>query len=519
MAKTINWTACDVELGDLKPWDRNPKSISKNHARRLIEYWQRIGQFQTIAIGPGGEVYDGHQRLSCLLSVYGASYVVKCLRSSRPLTDEERQELVIAAHVGTTGQFDWDALSGWDAGQLQEWGMDAETLASWNSDANALREMLEAAKEEPPEDPGAQIDKAEELREKWGVETGQLWQLGEHRLICGDCTDRAVVERVMGGERAVLVHADPPYGMGKENEGIENDNLYREKLDEFQMKWWRACRPLVEDNGSAYIWGNSENLWRLWYCGGLRDSERLTFRNEIVWEQEGSSWGKSGMAGLRQFAQNGERALFFMLGEQGFNNNSDNYWDGWEGIRSSLMADCEKMGWGPKDIERICGVGMYSHWFTKSQWTFIPEEHYRKLQAAAREHDAFKREHDELKREHDELKREHDELKRKFYATRSYFDNTHDNSTDIWLFERVKGDDRFDHATPKPVEMMARVVKSSSPDGAVVLVPFGGTLPELIACERLGRKCRAVEISPAYCAVAIQRWVDMTGGTPELITS
>lgn len=180
MAETINWTACDVELGDLKPWDRNPKSISKNHARRLIEYWQRIGQFQTIAIGPGGEVYDGHQRLSCLLSVYGASYVVKCLRASRPLTDEERQELVIAAHVGTTGQFDWDALSGWDAGQLQEWGMDAETLASWNSDANALREMIEAEKqeqrenntetdEETDEQEGQPLDYIFPSYDKWGV--------------------------------------------------------------------------------------------------------------------------------------------------------------------------------------------------------------------------------------------------------------------------------------------------------------------------------------------------------------
>ena len=53
---------------------------------------------------------------------------------------------------------------------------------------------------EPPEAPEPQTNIAEELREKWGVETGQLWQLGEHRLICGDCTDADVVARVMGGE-------------------------------------------------------------------------------------------------------------------------------------------------------------------------------------------------------------------------------------------------------------------------------------------------------------------------------
>jgi len=344
--------------------------------------------------------------------------------------------------------------------------------------------------------------------------------LGEHRLVCGDCTDAAVVARVMGGEKAALVHADPPYGMGKESEGIANDNLYREKLDAFQMAWWKACRPFVEDNGSAYIWGNAEDLWRLWYVGGLKDSERLTIRNEITWDkrEDNPTMLVSGVPlESRRMYHPTERCLFFMLGEQGFNNNADNYWDGWENIRSALAADCEKMGWGPKDIERICGVGMYGHWFTKSQWAFIPEQHYKKLQAAAREHDAFKREHDAFKREHDDLKREHDDLKREFYATRAYFDNTHDRMTDVWEFQRVTGEDRHGHATPKPVEMMERAIKSSAPEGAIVYVPFNGTGPELIACERLGRRCRACEISPEYVGVALERFYQMTGIEPVLL--
>lgn len=77
--------------------------------------------------------------------------------------------------------------------------------------AARLRELLAQTKA-PVEDAGAQIDKAEELREKWKVEVGQLWQLGEHRVICGDCTDRAVVERVMQGKKAAVV-SDPPYGI------------------------------------------------------------------------------------------------------------------------------------------------------------------------------------------------------------------------------------------------------------------------------------------------------------------
>lgn len=145
----MNWQPIDVTLSDLTPWEHNPKTISKSHARRLLKLWDELGQFQTIAIGPAGEVYDGHQRLSVLLAAHGAAYTVKALQSERALTEEERAELVIAAHVGTVGQFDWQKLSGWDTATLTQWGMDAETLQGWNSDAANLATMLGVETEAP----------------------------------------------------------------------------------------------------------------------------------------------------------------------------------------------------------------------------------------------------------------------------------------------------------------------------------------------------------------------------------
>ena len=71
------------------------------------------------------------------------------------------------------------------------------------------------------------------------------------------------------------------------------------------------------------------------------------------------------------------------------------------------------------------------------------------------------------------------------------------------------------HPTQKPVEFFEKII--SSVEGRSVYDPFLGSGTTLIACERLGRKCRAVEISPAYVAVAIQRWVDVTGGEPVLV--
>lgn len=73
------------------------------------------------------------------------------------------------------------------------------------------------------------------------------------------------------------------------------------------------------------------------------------------------------------------------------------------------------------------------------------------------------------------------------------------------------------HPAMFPVALPEAYIEACTDTGGIVCEPFSGSGTTLIACERLGRKCRAVEISPAYCAVAIQRWVDATGGTPELI--
>jgi hypothetical protein len=209
----------------------------------------------------------------------------------------------------------------------------------------------------------------------------------------------------------------------------------------------------------------------------------------------------------RMFPTTTERCLFFMLGEQGFNNNADNYWEGWEPVRSYLETEMLKCGWTTKDINRITGTQMASHWITKSQWGLITAEHYAKIQQGAREHDAFKR-------EHDELKQEHDELKQAFYETRAYFDNTHDNMTDVWSYPRVSGEERYGHATPKPVEMISRIIKSSAPDKTILGEPFGGSGSTLIAAHQTGRTCYTMELDPHYCDIICKRFQQATGIEP-----
>ncbi len=317
----------------------------------------------------------------------------------------------------------------------------------------------------------------------------------------GDCRD--VAPLLDSGSFDVMI-ADPPYGMGKEKEGVMHDNLYRDKLDVFLMECWSACRPSLKENASAYIWGEAESLWRLWYCGGLADSERLTMRNEIVWDK-GSGQGMESDK-HRMFPTATERALFFMLGEQGFNNNAESYWEGWEPVRCYLRSERDKAGWDNKTVAAFFGFHprMADHWFSKSQWSMPTESQYKRLQSEAKGA-AFNREHDDLKRQHDDLKRQHDDLKRKFYSTRCHFDNTHQTMTDVWKYPRVTGSERNGHPTPKPVAMMGRCVKTSCPEGGSVLDPFMGRAPTAIACIRTGRSFVGIEKDQEHFEGARQR--------------
>jgi DNA modification methylase len=207
----------------------------------------------------------------------------------------------------------------------------------------------------------------------------------------------------------------------------------------------------------------------------------------------------------RMFPTASERCLFFMLGEQGFNNNADNYWEGWEPIRLYLEGERKKAGWDVPAMKRAAGHSDLSrdHWTSKSQWSFITEEVYKKLQAAANDQ-AFQKEYQVFQKDYQVLKNE-------FYATRAHFDNTHDNMTDVWSFDRVSGEDRQGHATPKPVEMMERVMNSSLMKGGLCVEPFGGSGSTLIGAEKTGRKCYTMELQEKYCDVIVKRWQEYTG--------
>lgn len=145
-----------------------------------------------------------------------------------------------------------------------------------------------------------------------------------------------------------------------------------------------------------------------------------------------------------------------------------------------------------------------NHWWSKSQFALPTRENYEALREYGKK----------VLKDYDFLKKDYDELKKDFYAGRSFFDNTHDNMNNVWHFPKTSQEERKEtggHATPKPIALCSRAIKSSSRENETVLDVFGGSGSTLIACEQLNRKCFMMELDEHYCDVIITRWENLTG--------
>jgi len=128
VSSDLTWTNETKCLRDLKPQEDNPRKISEEQAQRLLESWDEYNQVETLAIGPDGTIYNGHQRYHTLLALGDLDMPVDVRVSSRALTKDEWRKLTVFLHRGTVGEFDFEALKGWDTGDLLAWGFEEGEL-------------------------------------------------------------------------------------------------------------------------------------------------------------------------------------------------------------------------------------------------------------------------------------------------------------------------------------------------------------------------------------------------------
>jgi len=370
-----------VKINEVKSNPNNPRIIKDDKFKKLVASIKELPQMlelRPIVVNEDMVVLGGNMRLkACKEAGLKEIPIIK----ASELNEEQQRAFIIKDNVGF-GEWDWDALANeWDAEQLEEWGLDV------------------------PNFEGVELDAVEDDFDapEGGIETdiviGDLFEIGEHRLLCGDSTDSDSVAKLMNGKKADVAHNDPPYGMKKENEGVLNDNLNYSDLLNFNHEWIALQFSHIKENGSWYCWGIDEPLMDI-YSDILKPyiaQQKATFRNLITWDK-GNGQGQNSEL-TRSFATADEKCLFVMMGVQGFNNSKDNYFEGWEPIREYLVSQKNKLGWSTDKIIEITGKTSASHYFTKSQWAFPTEEHYNSIKNEAKGQ-AFKKEYDQLKKEY-----------------------------------------------------------------------------------------------------------------------
>jgi hypothetical protein len=385
-----------VKINEVKPNPKNPRLIKDEKFKKLVksiqEFPDMLNKRPLIVFTDVDSKYvvlGGNMRLKACKEV-GIKEIPVIVADE--WTEEQKAEFLIKDNVGF-GEWDWDGLANeWDVEKLQDWGLDLPV------DLSVVEEL--EAEEDDYEIPN-------EINTD--IVLGDLFEIGEHRLLCGDSTCSDTVAKLMNGQKADMAHNDPPYGMKKEKEGVLNDNLNYNDLLDFNREWIALQFTHLKESGSFYCWGIDEPLMDI-YSEILKPyiaEQKATFRNLITWDK-GHGQGQNS-ENTRSYAVADEKCLFAMLGVQGFNNNADNYFEGWEPIRDYLLSQRIKAGWDIPTMKRIAGHSDLSrdHWTCKSQWTMPTKEVYLTFQKWCIDNkvDAFKKEYEELKKEYEELKK------------------------------------------------------------------------------------------------------------------
>lgn len=497
MNKT-NVTYMDVNA--LIPYANNPR-LNDNAVDAVAASIKEFGFKVPIVIDGENVIINGHTRLKAARKL-GLTQVPAIVADD--LTPEQVKAFRLADNkTGEIAQWDIEKLEieldGIDDIDMGEFGFDDMQIDS-------LDEETEIVEDEVPE-----------LQEEPKAKLGDIYQLGNHRLMCGDSTIGEDVNKLMNGVKADLVFTDPPYGMKKENDGVANDNLNYDDLLEFNKKWIPITFNNLKDNGSWYCWGIDEPLMDIYsnILKPMKKQNKITFRNFITWDK-GNGQGQLSSE-YRMYPIADEKCLFVMCGVQGFNTNQDNYFEEFEPVRSYLEKEIKKIGESDKKIANALGYKdgrTVNHWWSKSQWTFPTEENVKALQEYAKTKGIS------IFENINGIKAEYEKIKAEYYSTRAYFDNTHDNMNNVWNFSRTSGDEKESaagHATPKPIALCSRAIETSSRENENVLDVFGGSGSTLIACEQLNRNCFMMELEPRWVDVIIQRWENFTGQKAKLL--
>ena len=378
-----------VSVEKLIPYVKNSRTHSDGQVAQIAASIKEFGWTNPILVDGENGVIAGHGRLLAARKLGQKEVPVIELAH---MTESQKRAYVIADNqLAMNAGWDTTLLS-LELADLKEQGFEMDVLGF---DPKELDKLLEPEQVEGLTDEDAVPETPVEPKTK----LGDIYQLGNHRLMCGDSTSIDAVEKLMDGQKADMVFTDPPYGV--DYKGINNDD--RGGLEELLRGSFGNYFATSKSGAACYVFHSDK-------CADIFHQvfrEFFHFSSMIIWAKNSLTLSRT------DYQSQHEPCLY-----------------GW-------MKD-----------------GSHS-----------------------------------------------------FYGDRK--------QVSVWKFdkERVEG-----HTTPKPVALIERALQNSSKGGDVVSDLFGGSGSTMIACEKLGRQARMMELDPKYCDVIVKRWEDFTGKKAVLLT-
>lgn len=418
-----------LKIDQIKENTENPKL----HDNEMIEQSiARNGYVFNVYVDENNVLIAGHGRLGALKKQgYEEIEVIKV----SGLTDEQKNELMLADNRMTElGGYDYTKLKSFDENILKNAGF-----------GDMLDELF-------PVDQAAKDDDVPETPEEPIAKVGDIYQLGRHRIMCGDSTSKNDVEKLMDGQKAQMCFTDPPYnvdytgGMGthekNERKGILNDKMSKEAFFLFLSDVSQRIIESVE--GGVYICMSSSEL----------DTLKLAFEKSGGHWQSFIIWVKNN----------------FTLSRSDFQHLYEPILYGWPGnIKNHYFINDRSIPNVWEDLREIKTEYVDGH-------TIISFQGYKiKLEGKIEKGEVVKKK----------------------------------QKTDIWRYDKpVKS---TEHPTMKPVALCTEAILCSSKRDQIVLDLFLGSGSTLIAAEKAGRACFGMELDPKYVDVVIKRYEDFTG--------
>ena len=282
-----------VKLTEIKNNPNNPRILKDDKFTKLvksIKEFPKMLEIRPIVVNSDMIVLGGNMRLKACKEA-GLKEVPIVLADD--LTEDEQKQFIIKDNVGF-GEWDWEMLANeWEADLLEEWGLDVPDFSI-------------------TEEPTAEEDDYEMPDEvQTDIVLGDLFEIGEHRLLCGDSTCSDTVEKLMNGEKADMVFTDPPYGMfldtdyseikGSKNAKIQGGGKKYGKVigdhNDFTPELINTIFACFNYCKEIFIWGadyfaelipdKNEGSWIVWDKRGSEDADKIVGSSfELCWSKQ-----------------------------------------------------------------------------------------------------------------------------------------------------------------------------------------------------------------------------------------